>query len=214
MVEPFRNRPLTGPYVCVWLDALYLKARQNHRIVSQALVVAIGVRDTGEREILGFALGASEEQAFWQEFLRGLVRRGLSGVELVVSDAHEGLKGAVAQVLSGTTWQRCRGHFMRNLRAHIPHADKSMVAAALRTIFAQPNRQAAGQQLAEVAQAMQTRWPKAAELLRAAEDDVLAYMTFPSEHWTRIYYSTRRRRLGAARPRDQTPVGRGPGLPG
>ena len=162
VVEPFRQRPLTGAYPYVWLDALYLKIRQNHRIVSQAVVIAIGVRDTGEREILGFAVGASEEQAFWSEFLRSLVHRGLTGVQLVISDAHEGLKAAITQVFSGATWQRCRVHFMRNLLAHIPQGDKALVAAAVRTIFAQPNRAAAGKQLAEVARTMDVRWPQAA----------------------------------------------------
>jgi transposase-like protein len=187
LVEAFRNRPLAGAYPYLWLDALYLKVRQNHRIVSKALVIAIGVRETGEREILGLAIGASEDGAFWREFLRSLVGRGLNGVQLVISDAHEGLKAAIGQVLTGATWQRCRVHFMRNLLAHIPQADKSVVAAFVRTIFAQPDRPAASQQLAEMARLMQARWPKAAELLRAAEDDVLAYLDFPQEHWTRIY---------------------------
>jgi transposase-like protein len=186
-VEAFRQRALNGAYPYVWLDALYLKVRENQRVVSKALVIAIGVRETGEREILGLAIGASEEQAFWSEFLRSLVGQGLGAVQLVISDAHEGLKAAIAQVLVGATWQRCRVHLMRNLLAHIPHADKSVVAALLRTIFAQPSRAAAGQQLAEVARLMQPRWPKAAELLLAAEDDVLAYLTFPKEHWTRLY---------------------------
>lgn len=111
VIEPFRQRPLAGRYPYLWLDALYLKVRENHRIVNKALVIAIGVRETGEREILGLAIGASEEQAFWSEFLRSLVRRGLQGVQLVISDAHEGLKAAIAQVLTGATWQRCRVHF-------------------------------------------------------------------------------------------------------
>ncbi len=183
VVEPFRQRPLTRPYPYVWLDARYLKVRHNHRNVSQALVIALGVRETGKREILGFALGASEDQTFWSEFLRSLVQRGLTGVQLVISDAHEGLKAAIGQVLMRTTWQRCRVHFMRNLLAHIPHADKALVAAAVRTIFAQPNREAAGQQLAEVAHTM----APAAELLRAAEEDILACVSFPAEHWTRLY---------------------------
>lgn len=131
--------------------------RHNHRIVSQALVVATGVRENGEREVLGFALGASEEEAFWLDFLRSLVRRGLKGVQLVTSDAHEGLKKALGKVLAGVSWQRCRVHFMRNLLAHVPRGDKSMVAAAVRTIFAQPDRQAAGVQLAEAVQAMRRR---------------------------------------------------------
>ncbi len=187
VVDAFRKRELMGAYPYLWLDALYLKVRQNHRIVNQALVIAVGVRETGERDILGFALGASEAHAFWKAFLRSLVARGLQGVQLVISDAHEGLKAAIAQVLTGATWQRCRVHFMRNLLARIPQADKAVVAALVRTVFAQPNQMAARQQLAEVARGMQARWPEAADLLRAAEDDVLAYMAFPSEHWTRLY---------------------------
>jgi len=194
-IAAFRNRPLEASYPYLWLDATYMKVRQNHRIVSQALVIAIGVRETGEREILGFALGAGEESGFWQEFLRDLIDRGLKGVQLVVSDAHVGLKMAIEHVLTGASWQRCRVHFMRNVLAHIPQGDKSMVAAAIRTIFAQPDRQAASQQLAEVVQAMRSRWPRAAELLEHAEHDILAYMAFPKEHWTRIYSTNPLERL-------------------
>ena len=207
VVEPFRNRPLEGPYPFVWLDALYLKVRSNHRIVSLALVIAIGVRGTGEREILGFSLGGSEEEAFWLDFLRSLVRRGLTGVQLVTSDAHEGLKKALGQVLAGVTWQRCRVHFMRNVLAHVPRGDKSIVAAALRTIFAQPDRQAAGGQLAEVVKAMGPRWAKASELLEEAEDDILAYMAFPSELWTRIYSTNPLERLNKEVKRRTNVVG-------
>lgn len=121
------------------------------------------------------------------DFLRSLKRRGLQGVQLVVSDAHEGLKVAIQEVLTGATWQRCRVHFMRNVPAHIPKGNKAMVAAALRTIFAQPDREAAGEQLHEVVKALRPRWPKAADVVEDAEDDVLAYMSFPQEHWTRIY---------------------------
>jgi len=194
-VQAFRERPLEGAYPYVWLDAVYLKVRQNHRIVSLAVVVAIGVRESGEREVLGLAVGGSEEAAFWQEFLRSLVRRGLSGVRLVISDAHEGLRKAIGEVLGGASWQRCRVHFMRNLLARVPQGDKSLVAAAVRTIFAQPHREAAGQQLDLVVQTMQPRWPKAAELLVAAEEDILAYMAFPREHWTRIYSTNPLERL-------------------
>lgn len=185
--QPFRERALVGVYPYVWLDALYLKVRVNHRIVSQALVIAIGVRESGEREVLGFALGASEEAAFWTEFLRGLTARGLTGVQLVIRDSHVGLKQAINQVLGGATWQRCRVHFMRNRLAHIPQADKAAVAAVVRTIFAQPDRTRASQQLAEVVERMEPRWSKAAQLLSDAEDDVLAYLSFPPEHWTRSY---------------------------
>jgi putative transposase len=194
-VAEFRGRTLEGEYPYLWLDALYVKARQNHRIVSRALVIATGVRESGEREVLGFDVGDSEDKAFWQAFLRDLKRRGLGGVHLIISDAHEGLKGAISEVFSGASWQRCRVHFMRNLLAYVPQADKSMVAAAVRTIFAQPSRKAASEQLTVVAEALEKRWPKAAQLLIAAEDDILAYMAFPKEHWTRIYSTNPLERL-------------------
>ena len=206
-VDAFRNRPLEGSYPYLWLDALYLKVRQDHRIVSQALVVAIAVRDTGDREILGVSLGQSEEYAFWLDFLRGLARRGLKGVQLVTSDAHEGLKAAVEQVLAGSTWQRCRVHFMRNVLAHIPKGNKSVVAAALRTIFAQPDRAAATQQLREVVKAMASRWPRGADVVARAEEDVLAYMAFPVEHWTRIYSTNPLERLNEEVKRRTNVVG-------
>ncbi|HKZ55666.1 MAG TPA: IS256 family transposase [Anaerolineales bacterium] len=206
-VDAFRNRPLEGSYPYLWLDALYLKVRQDHRIVSQALVVAIAVRDTGDREILGVSLGQSEEYAFWLDFLRGLARRGLKGVQLVTSDAHEGLKAAVEQVLAGSTWQRCRVHFMRNVLAHIPKGSKSVVAAALRTIFAQPDRAAATQQLREVVKAMASRWPRGADVVARAEEDVLAYMAFPVEHWTRIYSTNPLERLNEEVKRRTNVVG-------
>jgi transposase-like protein len=194
-VTAFRNRPLEAEYPYLWLDALYLKVRQNHRIVSMAVVIAIGVRETGEREILAVDIGASEEEAFWTAFLRELASRGLKGVELVVSDAHQGLKHAVATVLAGAAWQRCRVHFMRNVLAHVPKADKSIIAAAIRTIFAQPNQEAARQQMAEVVAAMKPRWPKAAAVLTKGENEVLTYTTFPMEHWTRIYSTNPLERL-------------------
>lgn len=195
IVHHFRERKLEATHPYLWLDALYLKVRQNHRIVSQAVVIAIGVKETGEREIVGFDLGASEEEAFWLAFLRSLVERGLRGVQLVISDAHAGLKKAIGTVFQGASWQRCRVHCLRNLLAHVPQGDKAMLAAAVRTVFAQPNRQAAGQQLQEVVKALEGRWPKAANVLLEAEDDVLAYMPFPQEHWTRIYSTNLLERL-------------------
>jgi transposase-like protein len=194
-VAAFRHRPLEVDYPYLWLDALYLKVRQNHRIVNMAVVIAIGVRETGEREILAVDLGAAEDEAFWKAFLRGLVSRGLKGVALVISDAHEGLKQAVAAVLTGAAWQRCRVHFMRNVLAHVPKTDKPIVAAGIRTIFAQPNQEAARQQMAEVLAAMEPRWPKAAVVLANGEEEVLTYMTFPIEHWTRIYSTNPLERL-------------------
>lgn len=195
LVAEFRNRPLQSAYPYLWLDALYLKVRQGGHIVSQAAVIAIGVCETGERHILGLALGASESEPFWSEFLRRLVQRGLRGVQLVISDAHEGLQAAIGKVMSGATWQRCRVHFMRNLLARVPQGDKALVAALVRTVFAQPNREVARRQVEEVLRVMEPRWPQAAAVLRAAEDDVLAYMAFPKEHWTRIYSTNLLERL-------------------
>ena len=186
-VTAFRERPLEVAYPYLWLDALYLKVRRNHRIVNMAVVVAVGVRETGEREVLGIDIGASEEEAFWKAFLRGLVRRGLRGVELVISDGHEGLKAALTAVLAGASWQRCRVHLMRNVLSHVPRGDKSLVRVALRTIFSQPTQEAAREQLVEIVLSMTPRWSKAAKVLEASEEDVLTYMTFPADHWTRIY---------------------------
>lgn len=194
-VTAFRSRALQAAYPYLWLDALYVKVRQNHHIVNMAVVIAIGVRETGEREILGLEVGASEDGAFWTSFLRDLGARGLKGVELVISDAHLGLQEAISTVLQGAAWQRCRVHFMRNVLAHIPKGDKAMVAAALRTIFAQPNHEAAREQLAEVVRALETRWPQAAAVLAGGETDVLTYMEFPQEHWTRIYSTNPLERL-------------------
>mgnify|MGYP000977696160 CR=1 FL=1 len=203
-VRAFREQHLEQAYPYVWLDALYVKVRENHRIVSKAVVIAIGVRESGEREILGLESGSSEEEAFWTQFLRSLVARGLSGVELVISDAHVGLKAAQGQVLSGASWQRCRVHFMRNVLAHVPKGDKSMAAAAICTIFTQLNAEAAHQQLEDVAKAMRPRWPQAVEVLLAGEDEVLTYMGFPAEHWTRIYSTNPLERLNreVKRPTD------------
>jgi len=186
-VEEFRNRPLQESYPYVWLDAMYLKVRQNHRVVSLALVIAIGVDDTGERHMLGFDLGASEDEDFWLAFLRSLVKRGLRSVQLVISDAHEGLKKALRQVFTGASWQRCRVHFMRNVLAQIPRQDKRAVADAVRLIFNQPDRHSAGLQLHGLAQNMGDLYPQAAKLLLEVEEDILVYKTFPREHWRRIH---------------------------
>lgn len=206
-VTAFRERPLTASYPYLWLDALYLKVRQNHRVVSQAVVIAIGVRSSGDREILGFDVGASEDEAFWLQFLRQLKQRGLKGVQLVTSDAHEGLKNALGQVLTGASWQRCRVHFMRNLLAHIPKRDKALVAAAVRTVFVMADRDDASQQLAGVAEALQRRYPKAADLLVEAEADILAYMDFPQSHWRRIYSTNPLERLNKEVKRRTNVVG-------
>ena len=194
-VEAFQNRPLDKRCAYVWLDALYPKVRQNHRIVSQAFVIALGVDETGHRTILGFQVGAAETEAFWVEFLRSLVKRGLTGVQLVISDAHEGLKNAVSKVLNGASWQRCRVHFMRNVLAHVSKGDKKLVAAHIRTIFAQPDRGAGCQQLDKVVGELAPSWPKAAELLGQAKHDLLAHMSFPKPHWKRLASSNPLERL-------------------
>ena len=186
-MERFRNRPLEGEYPYVWLDAKPIKVRQDHRVVNMAAVLAVGVKRTGEREVLGFDVGAAETYEFWLEFLRSLVARGLKGVRLVISDAHEGLKRAISEVLAGASWQRCRVHFMRNLLARVPKHAQPMVAALVRTIFAQPDLESAREQLEHVAANLDRRFPQAAALLRDAMEDVLAYMAFPAEHWRRIH---------------------------
>ncbi|HEY5671752.1 MAG TPA: IS256 family transposase, partial [Anaerolineales bacterium] len=153
------------------------------------------------------------ESHFGWHFLRSLVERGLKGVQLVISDAHEGLKAAIGQALSGAAWQRCRVHFMRNVLAHVPKRDKALVAAAIRTIFAQSDREAARQQLAEVVKAMRSRWPQAAEILERAKDDILAYMAFPQKHWTRIYSTNPLERLNKEVKRRTNVVGVFPDQP-
>jgi len=187
VVDEFRNRPLQASYPYIWLDATYFKVRQNHRVVSMAFVIGVGVDEKGERHLLGFDLGASEEKAFWLAFLRSLVKRGLKNVQLVISDAHEGLKKALSQVFTGAGWQRCRVHFMRNVLSVIPKKDKCAVADAIRMIFDQPDRYTAGVQLHRLVQSMQNYYPKAAQLLIEAEEDILAYKMFPREHWRRIH---------------------------
>ena len=186
-VERFRSRPLEGSYPYVWLDATYVKARQDGRVAATAVVIAVGVKaQTGEREVLGLDVGPSEDGAFWTSFLRSLVGRGLSGVRLVTSDAHRGLKGAVAAILQGASWQRCRVHFMRNALSLVPKAAQQMVGATIRTVFAQPDSESARQQWRRVSEGFRSRFPKLTELMEEAED-VLSYAAFPAEHWQKIW---------------------------
>nr|MBF6592595.1 IS256 family transposase [Ktedonobacterales bacterium] len=196
-VERFRTRPLgEAAYPYVWLDATYVKARVNGRVVSQAVVLAIGVNArSGQREVLGLDVGPSEDGAFWLAFLRGLVARGLTGVQLVVSDAHEGLKTALGAVLHGASWQRCRVHFVRNALALVPKAAAPLVAATIRTVFVQPAPEMARAQWRQIADGFRPRYPKLAALLEAAETDVLAYLAFPPEHWRQIWSNNPLERL-------------------
>ncbi len=194
-VERFRGRPLVGAYPYVWLDATFVKVRDGGRVVSMAVVLATGVRASGEREVLGLDVGPAEDGAFWQQFLRSLVARGLTGVQLVASDAHEGLKGAIAAVFGGAAWQRCRVHFLRNVLGLVPKAQAEMVAATIRTVFAQPDPATAREQWRKVADGLRGRFPRAAALLDAAEDDVLAYLAFPREHWRQLWSTNPLERL-------------------
>ncbi|MDA1096076.1 MAG: IS256 family transposase [Chloroflexi bacterium] len=186
-VNGFLGRRLDGVYPYVWLDATYVKVRADGRVASQAVVIAIGVTDRGEREVLGLDVGPSEDGAFWLQFLRSLVARGLHDVQLVVSDAHQGLKMAIAGVLQGASWQRCRVHFMRNALALVPKAAGSMVAATIRTVFAQPDARNATEQWRRVADSLRPRYGRLADLMDGAEPDVLAYAAFPSDHWRQIW---------------------------
>jgi putative transposase len=194
-VERFRQRKLEGDYPYVWVDATYLKVREQGRVVSMAVVIAIGVKESGEREVLGIDVGPSEDGEFWRQFLRGLVARGLGGVQLVISDAHQGLKGAIESVLQGASWQRCRTHFMRNALALVPKAAAQMVAATIRTVFVQPDAASAREQWRRVADNFRPRYPRLATLLDEAEEDVLAYLAFPPEHWRQIWSNNPLERL-------------------
>jgi putative transposase len=187
-VAAFRDRPLgdtTYPYV--FLDATYCKARVGRRVVSQAVVVAVGVASDGRREVLGFEVGDTESQPFWTTFLRSLKARGLDGVKLVISDAHSGLIAAIETVFVGSSWQRCRVHFMRNVLANVHKTAGPMVASIIRTIFAQPDKKHVHTQFDEVVRMLTRSHPKVAEMLEDARDDLLAFAPFPVAHWRQIW---------------------------
>ncbi len=195
-VAAFRERALDHlefPYVFV--DATYLHGRKDHRVVSRAVVVATGVSTDGRREILDLDVGDTEDEIFWTQFLRRLRQRGLSGVRLVISDAHSGLKTAIRKTFSGSGWQRCRVHFMCNLLARVPKGHAEMVAATIRTIFAQPDPDAVRTQLRLVADSFADRYPAVTDLLIEAEADVTAYATFPHSHWKKIWSTNPLERL-------------------
>jgi len=195
-VNAFRNRPLdAGPYTYVWVDALTQKVREGGRIVNVVAVVATGVNADGYREILGVDVFTSEDGAGWTAFLRGLVARGLSGTQLVISDAHEGLKGAIAAVLVGAGWQRCRTHFMRNLLTRVPKSAQAMVATLVRSIFEQPDAQTTWSQHARVVEQLEAKFGDAAKMLTDAAPDVLAFTAFPKEHWRQIRSNNPQERL-------------------
>ena len=205
-VAAFLNRPLEGDWPYLWLDATYLKGRMGGRIVSTAVIVAVAVNGDGRREVLGMDIGPSEAETFWTEFLRKLARRGLRGVKLVISDAHEGLKAAVARVLHAS-WQRCRVHFMRNALAHAGKSGRRVVAAFIGTAFAQEDAETARVQWRQVADQLRPKVPKLAALMDEAETDVLAYMSFPKDHRPKIHSTNPLERLNGEIKRRTEVVG-------
>ena len=194
-VTAFRTRPLDCEYPYLMLDATFEKVRENGRVISMAVLIATGVKATGEREVVGVDVGPAEDLEFWKAFLRQLVSRGLNGVRLVTSDSHLGLKQAAAEVLVGATWQRCRVHFMRNALATVPKLAQQMVAATLRTIFAQPDAASAHETVERVCRLFEKRYPQLVACLRDAETDVLAYYGFPVEHRRQIWSTNSLERL-------------------
>ena len=205
-VKAFLGRPIEGEWPYLWIDATYLKVRRGGRIVSVAVIIAVGVNGDGRREVLGMEIGTSEAEPIWREFLRSLTRRGLRGVKLVISDAHEGLKAAAARVLCAT-WQRCRVHFMRNVMAHAGKSGRRVVSAFIATAFAQETPEAAQAQWRTVADHLRPKVPKLAALLDEAEPDVLAYLTFPKEHRTKLHSTNPIERLNGEIKRRTDVVG-------
>ena len=209
-VNAFLERPLVGDWPYLWLDATYLKQREGGRITSVAAIVAVAVNTEGKREIVGLHIGPSEAETFWATFLKSLVRRGLRGPKLVISDAHEGLKAAIRRVM-GSTWQRCRVHWMRNAQAYVPKGQQNMVAAALRQAFIQPDRPSASQTLRHVADQLRPKWPKLAAFIDDSEADVLAHMDFPTQHRAKLHSTNPLERLNKEIKRRADVVGIFPG---
>jgi len=195
-VKAFRERPLTGgPYPFVWVDALCVKSREGGRVVNVSTLVAVGVNQEGKREVLGVDVVTTEDGAGWLAFLRSLVARGLHGVRLVTSDAHQGLVMAIGSALPGATWQRCRTHFMRNLLTRVPRKAQSFVASIVRTIFQQPDADEVCKQFKRVVEQLEARYPAVSELLEEAKDDILAFTAFPSTVWRQIWSNNPQERL-------------------
>jgi putative transposase len=205
-VKAFLDRPIEGDWPYLWIDATYVKVRQNGRIVSVAVIIAVGANSDGRREVLGMAVGPSEAEPFWTDFLRGLARRGLRGVKLVISDAHEGIKAAVSKVMH-CTWQRCRVHFMRNVSAHAGKSGRRVVSAFMGAAFAQDDAEAAKAQWRKVADQLRPKLPKLSVLLDEAETDVLAYMTFPAAHRAKLHSTNPLERLNGEVKRRTEVVG-------
>jgi putative transposase len=205
-VQAFLQRPIEGDWPYLWIDATYVKTRQAGRVVSVAVIIAVAVNTDGVREILGVATGASEAEPFWTEFLRSLTRRGLRGVKLVISDAHEGLKAAISKVLK-TTWQRCRVHFIRNALAFANKGQRQAVLAVINTIFVQDSPESASAQWRLVSDQLREKFPKLAAMMDAAEQDILAFMGFPRAHRLQIHSTNPLERLNAEVKRRTNVVG-------
>ena len=205
-VKAFLDRPIEGDWPYLWVDATYVKARENGRIVAKAVIVAVGANTDGRREVLGMQVGPSEAETFWTDFLRGLARRGLRGVKLVISDSHEGIKAAVTKVMHAT-WQRCRVHFMRNVMAHAGKSGRRVVSAFMSAAFAQDDAEAAKVQWRKVADQLRPKLPKLAGVLDNAETDVLAYMTFPTAHRAKLHSTNPIERLNGEIKRRTETVG-------
>ena len=205
-VKAFLDRPIEGDWPYLWIDATYVKVRQDGRVVSVAVIVAVGANSDGRREVLGMGVGPSEAETFWTEFLRGLARRGLRGLKLVISDSHEGIKAAVSKVFCAT-WQRCRVHFMRNLLAHSGKSGRRVVSAFVATAFAQETPETAKTQWRQVADQLRPKVPRLAALMDDAETDVLAYMSFPREHRTKLHSTNPLERLNGEIKRRSDVVG-------
>ena len=205
-VKAFLDRPIEGEWPYIWIDATYLKVRRGGRIVSVAAIIAVGVNADGRREVLGLEIGTSEAEPIWTEFLRKLTRHGLRGVKLVVSDAHESIKTAVSKVLNAI-WQRCRVHFLRNAMAHAGKSGRGVVFAFIANVFAQETPEAASTQWRSVADQIRPKVPKLANLMDEAENDVLAYMTFPKQHWAKLHSTNPIERLNGEIKRRTEVVG-------
>jgi transposase-like protein len=205
-VKAFLDRPIEGDWPYLWIDATYVKVRQAGRIVSVAVIVAVGVNADGRREVLGMDIGPSEAETFWTAFLRKLARRGLRGLKLVISDAHEGIKAAVSKIFTAT-WQRCRVHFMRNALAHAGRSGRRVVSAFIATAFAQDDAEQAKAQWRRVADQLRPKVPKLAALMDQAEPDVLAYMSFPQQHRTKLHSTNPLERLNGEIKRRTEVVG-------
>src|SRR4051812_34941072 len=205
-VNAFLARPIKGEWPCLWIDATYVKARQAGRIVSTAVIIAVGVNTDGRREVLGVATGPSEAEAFWKGFLRSLADRGLRGTKLVIADDHKGLRAAASKIFHATL-QRCRIHWMRNALAHVPAKQRPAVSAMIKTIFAQETAREAHDQWNSVAEALRERAPRLAALMDAAREDVLAYTAFPREHWPQISSTNPLERLNGEIKRRSNVVG-------